>query len=105
MRAEEEDKTDTESETQRGHREGDGERIDEGKLQGEREEKREGRRDDAWASLGKGPAEDMELKHLDAVSKWAEAKEETSPPSLSLSSLSLSSIRGCGLLGHCSWSP
>lgn len=41
--------------------------------------------DGAWASLGKGPAEDMELlKHLDTVSKWTEAKEEMAhPPCLS----------------------
>lgn len=42
--------------------------------------------DGAWASLGKGPAEDMELlKHLDTVSKWTEAREEMAHlPCLSL---------------------
>lgn len=73
MRAKEEKETDIEDETQRRNREGNGDRekIGEGKLQGEREaenrakeRKREGflgksqnSFDEAWASLGKDPAE------------------------------------------------
>lgn len=85
VRAKEEKETDIEDETQRrnGEGNGDGEKIGEGKLQGEREAEnraKEGKRegflgksqnsfDDAWASLRKGPSGD-------AVSKWAEAREE-----------------------------